>query len=75
MEHGGDDFFEFIVKAHKLIQEEKLAIKEWRKFVKYMFYQMVVVVTWLHSEMNCCHLGLHLYLYFMSERYTMQLTN
>ena len=58
MEFGGDDFFEFIVKAHKLIQEEKLAIKEWRKFVKYMFYQMVVVVKWLHSEMKCCHLGL-----------------
>lgn len=57
MENGGDDFFEFIVKAHQLINERKLNVKEWRKFVKYMFYQMVVVVKWLHTEMNCCHLG------------------
>jgi len=60
MEYGGDDFFEFIVEAHQHINDEKLSVRTWRKFVKYLLYQMVAVVSWLHNEMNCCHLDISL---------------
>merc|ERR1712228_425432 len=37
-----------------------LKIKEWRKFTKYLFYQIVVAVQWMHNIMNCCHLDISL---------------
>eukprot|EP01084_Bolivina_argentea_P193283 331633_1 len=60
MENAGGDFFDFIVRAHKLITDGKLKVKEWRKFVKYLFYQMVIVVQFLHNQMHCCHLDISL---------------
>ena len=60
MEHGGSDLFDFIIEAHELIACKKLKIKEWRKFTKYLFWQMIVVLKWLHNDMNICHLDLSL---------------
>ena len=60
MEHGGSDLFDFIIEAHELINAKKLKIKEWRKFTKYLFWQMIVVIKWLHNDMNICHLDISL---------------
>eukprot|EP00484_Ammonia_sp_Unknown_P008515 CAMPEP_0197073042 /NCGR_PEP_ID=MMETSP1384-20130603/210401_1 /TAXON_ID=29189 /ORGANISM="Ammonia sp." /LENGTH=613 /DNA_ID=CAMNT_0042511867 /DNA_START=221 /DNA_END=2062 /DNA_ORIENTATION=+ len=60
MEHGGSDLFDFIIEAHELIAAKKLKIKEWRKFTKYLFWQMIVVMRWLHNDMNICHLDVSL---------------
>eukprot|EP01084_Bolivina_argentea_P193280 331630_1 len=60
MENAGKDFFDFVSMAHKLINDHTLKIKEWRKFVKYMFYQMVIVVHFLHNQMNICHMNISL---------------
>jgi len=60
MEHGGSDLFDFIIEAHELIAEKKLKIKEWRKFSKYLFWQMIVVIKWLHNDMKICHLDISL---------------
>lgn len=60
MEHGGSDLFDFIIEAHELISQKKLKIKEWRKFTKYLFWQMIVVLKWLHNDMNICHLDISL---------------
>merc|ERR1719273_2820759 len=60
MEHGGSDLFDFIIEAHELIEADKLRIKEWRKFSKYLFWQMVVVTQWLHNQMGIAHLDISL---------------
>eukprot|EP01084_Bolivina_argentea_P231240 389992_1 len=60
MEHGGSDLFDFIIDAHDLINQKKLKMKEWRKFAKYLFWQMIVVLKWLHVDMNICHLDISL---------------
>jgi len=60
MEHGGADLFDFIISAHQLIASKQLKIKEWRKFSKYLFWQMIVVTHWLHSDMRTCHLDISL---------------
>jgi len=60
MEHGGADLFDFIIEAHELIQAKKLRIKEWRKFSKYLFWQMIVVTQWLHNDMGIAHLDISL---------------
>lgn len=60
MEHGGSDLFDYIIEAHELLNAKKLKIKEWRKFTKYLFWQMIVVLRWLHNDMNTCHLDLSL---------------
>jgi len=60
MEHGGEDLFDFIISAHQLIASDQLQIKEWRKFSKYLFWQMIVVTHWLHSDMRTAHLDISL---------------
>ena len=60
MEHGGSDLFDFIIEAHELIEAKKLRIKEWRKFSKYLFWQMIVVTQWLHNDMGIAHLDISL---------------
>jgi len=60
MEHGGADLFDFIIEAHELIEAKKLRIKEWRKFSKYLFWQMIVVTQWLHNDMGIAHLDISL---------------
>eukprot|EP01084_Bolivina_argentea_P059029 107749_1 len=51
---------EFAAHAHLFIDEKKMTVKHWRKIVKYIFYQLSVIIYWLHKCMKCCHLDLHL---------------
>eukprot|EP01083_Nonionella_stella_P025645 70646_1 len=60
MEHGGSDLFEFVVQAHEHIKNGSLSIKEWRKFVKYIFWQMCVLMLWLHNTARATHLDVSL---------------
>eukprot|EP01083_Nonionella_stella_P156425 506590_1 len=50
----------FAERAHKYIKEKRLQVKEWRVFVKYLFWQLAVHMHWMHFDMNCCHLGLNM---------------
>lgn len=60
MEHGGRDLFEFVIEAHEKIQSGELSIKEWRKFSKFIFWQMCVFLLWMHNTGNACHLDVSL---------------
>eukprot|EP01083_Nonionella_stella_P123842 373429_1 len=56
MEHGENNLFDFVVQAHQYIENGALTIKQWRKFVKYIFWQMCVLFLWLHNIANISHL-------------------
>ena len=60
MERGGTDYFDFIVKCHDMITQNKLSLNEWRKQTKFMFAQMVQFVYWMHNSMHCAHLDISL---------------
>ena len=60
MEDGGNGLFEFVTKCHKFINSGKLSIKEWHRFCKIAFKQMVTLLDWMHNKMNCCHLDISL---------------
>lgn len=60
MEDGGNGLFEHVTKCHKFINDGKLSIKEWHRFCKIAFKQMVELLHWMHNTMNCCHLDLSL---------------
>jgi len=60
MEEGGSDYFDFVVKCHALIINEKLSLIEWRKQCKFMFSQMVQFVYWMHAQMDTAHLDISL---------------
>jgi len=51
---------EFVDEAHALIRNGALDTKEWGKVVKFILWQLVVTVRWLHVTMHCCHLNLSL---------------
>eukprot|EP01083_Nonionella_stella_P009425 27169_1 len=48
----------FTQQAHEYIKQKRLPKKEWRVFVKFVFWQLIVNMYWMHYDMNCCHLGL-----------------
>eukprot|EP00488_Nonionellina_sp_1-RS-2012_P004179 TRINITY_DN9338_c0_g1_i1.p1 TRINITY_DN9338_c0_g1~~TRINITY_DN9338_c0_g1_i1.p1 ORF type:complete len:220 (+),score=41.71 TRINITY_DN9338_c0_g1_i1:31-690(+) len=59
-EYGGDHTLqEFIQTAHGYIQQNKLRLKNWRITVKFIFWQIAVMMYWLHNDMNTCHLDLN----------------
>ena len=58
MEHGGTDFWTFNQNVHKAIKEKKLQIDEWRKYTKFLVFQMVSFLKWLHGTMNTVHFGM-----------------
>lgn len=60
MEDGGNGLFEFVTKCHKFINDEKLTIKEWLRFVKIAFKQMVNLLDWMHNKMACVHFDISL---------------
>eukprot|EP00484_Ammonia_sp_Unknown_P008553 CAMPEP_0197074932 /NCGR_PEP_ID=MMETSP1384-20130603/211356_1 /TAXON_ID=29189 /ORGANISM="Ammonia sp." /LENGTH=409 /DNA_ID=CAMNT_0042513773 /DNA_START=23 /DNA_END=1252 /DNA_ORIENTATION=- len=60
MEDAGDGLFEFVTKCHAFIEDDKLSVAEWLRFCRAAFKQMVDVVHWLHTKMNCCHLDISL---------------
>eukprot|EP01084_Bolivina_argentea_P250150 419040_1 len=40
----------FISTAHKYIKDKKLKVKHWRVIVKYLFWQLIVNLNWMHSD-------------------------
>lgn len=59
MEHiDGINLKQFIQKAHQLINKKKLSLKNWGKIVKYVMWQLITTVRWLHDVFHCCHLDL-----------------
>eukprot|EP01084_Bolivina_argentea_P206823 353005_1 len=59
MEKAGNvNLADFTKKAHELIAANKLKLKDWKKTVKYIFWQLSVIINWLHKDVNCCHLEL-----------------
>ena len=49
---------DFVVRAHQYIRSKQLKIKEWKKMCKYIFWQLVVTLYWMHHDLNCAHLDL-----------------
>mmetsp|Transcript_42320 Transcript_42320/g.68034 ORF Transcript_42320/g.68034 Transcript_42320/m.68034 type:complete len:521 (-) Transcript_42320:79-1641(-) len=61
MEKAGEmNLDEFSKRAHHYMLQKRLKLKDWKKFVKYIFWQIAVIVYWLHEDMKCCHLDLSL---------------
>ena len=50
MEHGGGSLFEFVTKAHHIINIGRLEISEWHKLVQLLFKQMVNAVAYMHQK-------------------------
>eukprot|EP01084_Bolivina_argentea_P026824 49883_1 len=51
---------QFIRTAQRYIARGILRQKEYNKTIKYIFWQMFVLMRWLHADMHCCHLDLRL---------------
>eukprot|EP01083_Nonionella_stella_P076799 209440_1 len=51
---------QFIEQAQKHIREGKLNIKGYLKVIKFIFWQLSVLLHWMHNDMHCCHLDLTL---------------
>jgi len=45
--------------SHALINKGKLGKKDFNKVVKYIAWQMLTILHWLHADMRCCHLNLN----------------
>ncbi len=60
LEHGGSDYFDFVVRCHERIVAGQLALSEWRKHCKFMFAQMVQFSRWMHEVMHCANLDISL---------------
>mmetsp|Transcript_66646 Transcript_66646/g.105917 ORF Transcript_66646/g.105917 Transcript_66646/m.105917 type:complete len:337 (-) Transcript_66646:56-1066(-) len=54
MEYGGSSVFDFVVKAHKLMQDGVLNIANWKQVTKVIFKQMMEAVAFMHSK-NIIH--------------------
>eukprot|EP01084_Bolivina_argentea_P188811 324903_1 len=59
LEHGGDDLFAFVNKAHRFISNGTLDIFEWHSAVKVIFLQMIEAIEFIHSK-NVCHFDISL---------------
>ena len=55
---GNQNLLQFVDKAHRYMQQNRLSLKEWQKTVKYLMWQICVIINWLHNDLNCCHLDL-----------------
>ena len=59
MEYCGDfNLLQWTQTAHKYIKQKKLSLKAYQKMVKYLFWQISVMMNWLHRDLNACHLDL-----------------
>eukprot|EP01084_Bolivina_argentea_P038742 71638_1 len=50
---------ELIMTAHKFIKQKRLKKKHWRIVVKYLFWQLIATLFWMHHDMKCCVLELN----------------
>ena len=59
MEYVGDNNLGFFVrKCHHYIKQNRLKLSHYKKIIKYIFWQMVTTINWMHDDMNCVHLDL-----------------
>ena len=54
---------EFIQISHKLIKDGKLRKKEYNKIVKYIAWQILTILHWLHHDMHCTCVCTYSFLY------------
>lgn len=58
MEYVGDkNLAQFVKEAHQYIKEKKLKLSAYKQVIKYLFWQISVMVHWMHQDMKTCHLG------------------
>jgi len=58
LENGGQQTLkQWTDKAFKYIEYGQLSLKCWRKIIKYIFWQISVLIFWLHNDMNMCYGG------------------
>lgn len=50
----------FCEKAHQFIKRNMLDTKEWKKIVKFILWQIMVVIYYLHEQLNIAHLDLNM---------------
>eukprot|EP01084_Bolivina_argentea_P290157 498346_1 len=60
MKNGGTSLFDFVLKAHNCIIQNKLSHFEWQNVSKILFKQMITFLNILHNKMNVCHLDISL---------------
>lgn len=61
MEYVGKyNLLQFTQKAHQYIDGKKLSLKEWKKIVRFLLWQIAVTLYWLHQDLRICHLDLKL---------------
>ena len=49
----GINLKQFVDKAHQYINDGKLSLKEYQKIIKYIFWQLIALIRWLHDDMHC----------------------
>eukprot|EP01083_Nonionella_stella_P089302 249146_1 len=59
MEDGGVPLFDFIMKAHKLIAQNKITFAHWKKVSEIIIRQMIEAIAFIHSK-NVCHFDISL---------------
>jgi len=47
---------QFVHTCHQYIANGKLQRKQYLKVVKYLLWQLLVTLSWMHKSMHCCHL-------------------
>eukprot|EP00486_Rosalina_sp_Unknown_P000329 CAMPEP_0201567258 /NCGR_PEP_ID=MMETSP0190_2-20130828/7672_1 /ASSEMBLY_ACC=CAM_ASM_000263 /TAXON_ID=37353 /ORGANISM="Rosalina sp." /LENGTH=340 /DNA_ID=CAMNT_0047987027 /DNA_START=209 /DNA_END=1228 /DNA_ORIENTATION=- len=59
MEYVGDkNLAEFVKEAHQYIKEKKLKLSAYKQVIKFLFWQICVMIHWMHNDMKTCHLDL-----------------
>ena len=59
IEHGGHDFFQFVVNQILKVKNNNLSLIEWQKRIRYFFRQIIFGVYYLHQR-GIAHLDLSL---------------
>eukprot|EP01084_Bolivina_argentea_P130106 229709_1 len=49
---------DLILTAHKYIKMKRMKKKHWRIIIKYLFWQLIATLYWMHELMKVCHLNL-----------------
>lgn len=49
---------DFVEMAMIYIREQRLDLKEWRKICRYISWQCVAILYWLHNDLSIAHLDL-----------------
>eukprot|EP01084_Bolivina_argentea_P151221 263968_1 len=61
MEYCGDVTLKaFCDQAFTYVKQSKLNVKEYKRIMKYLFWQITVTTNWMNNDMHCCHLDMTL---------------